>query len=104
MMGAKVITTFLDYNSGQTAFQSLEGNINYDEFGRLILDNLYAWTNMNTTGKNMYNSSSSSSCYGFTNSTSNVGYMGKIDQINSGWIYNTNNPCSAINRLICAET
>lgn len=104
ILGQKVITTFLDYNSGYTGFQTLESSINYDEFKRSSATNIYAWTNLDSNGYRYALSSNALSCYGFTyDNNSSTALVGNVSYLTSQWSSQTTQNCSSKLRLICVE-
>ena len=102
ILGQKVITTFLDYNSNYTGFQSLEAQINYDEFGRQFTSDAEAWTNLSSNGERLYSGSTGSNCYSFT-SNGGSAYYSRTQETDYKWYSYTSISCANKRRLICVE-
>jgi len=103
MRGQKVITTFLDYNQNDRAWNNLENSIAFDEFSRQISNNFNVWTGIDASGsRNGFNCNLWTSTQ---NSQNNVGSYGSINVQNNQWFYLGvgNYICNQRYRLICAE-
>jgi len=104
MRGQVVITTFLNYNQYSLAWQELENQINYDEFGRSVspLYRSKIWTGLDLGGEN-----AESDCDNFSDKAP-VGVVGTIENKNTySWYHDDKAPnlsCTVRARLICVET